>query len=165
MPARGYLDGVANIDVRTAGPADLDALLTSVTGLFREDAGQHDPYMDQGWPARDGAAHYGGALAEPTCLILLAWHGDRCVGHLVGKLTGPDSIRTARFAILESLRADPTVRGQGVGSALVAEFLRWAKENGAERASVTAYAANERAQRFYQRHGFAPQSVVLRASI
>jgi len=35
------------------------------------------------------------------------------------------------------------------------------QDSGAQRASVTAYAANEGAQRFYARHGFALKSVIL----
>jgi hypothetical protein len=40
-------------------------------------------------------------------------------------------------------------------------FLSWAGKKGAHRASVTAYAANHDAQRFYARHGFAVNSVIL----
>ena len=40
-------------------------------------------------------------------------------------------------------------------------FLAWAAEKGADRATVTAYAANDGAQRFYARHGFALKSVIL----
>ncbi len=57
-------------------------------------------------------------------------------------------------------------RGQGVGARLVDEFLGWAWSRGAERASVVvAYAANERAIRFYQRAGFRPKSVSLERGI
>jgi hypothetical protein len=37
----------------------------------------------------------------------------------------------------------------------------WAAEKGAQRATVTAYAANDGARRFYARHGFAVRSVTL----
>jgi GNAT superfamily N-acetyltransferase len=156
---------VTDFVVSVAGPADLDAFVASVAGLFREDAGRHDPYMDLDWPNREGVAWYGGLATDPNCLLALARHEGRGVGHLVGKLAEPDSIRLARFAILESIRVDPAVRGRGVGGLLVREFFAWAQARGAERASVTAYAANEAAQRFYRRHGFAPQSVTLRAAL
>jgi GNAT superfamily N-acetyltransferase len=151
--------------VGVAEPDDLDAFVASVAGLFREDAGRHDPYMDVDWPKREGAAWYGGLLTDPSWLLLLARQEGRGVGHLVGKLAEADSIRLARFAILESIRVDPAVRGRGVGGLLVREFFTWARARGAEQASVTAYAANEAAQRFYGRHGFAPQSVTLRAAV
>jgi hypothetical protein len=68
----------------------------------------------------------------------------------VGKLVGPDSIKLDRFAVLESIRV---------------EFFACAWRNEAAVASVTAYAANDGAQRFYARHGFAPASVVMRAPL
>jgi GNAT superfamily N-acetyltransferase len=83
----------------------------------------------------------------------------------VGKLTGPDELRTGRFAVLESIRVDPAARGRGAGSALIQNFFDWAKEKGAAVASVTAFAANTDAQRLYERHGFAPQAVTLRTAL
>jgi ribosomal protein S18 acetylase RimI-like enzyme len=151
--------------VSVAGPDDLDAFVGSVAGLFREDGGTHDPAMDVSWPARDGAAYYGGLLADPDCLLAVARDGDRVVGHLVGKLLEPDDLRRQRFAVLESIRVDPAARGHGAGGQLVSLFLDWARGRGAEQASVTAFAANAAAQRFYRRHGFTPMSVTLRAPV
>jgi GNAT superfamily N-acetyltransferase len=42
-------------------------------------------------------------------------------------------------------------------------FLTWARDRGAQQTSVTAYAANDAAQRLYARHGFEPASITLRA--
>lgn len=151
--------------VRPAGPEDLDALLASVDGLFAEDGGVHDPHIDVRWPARDGRAYYAGLLDDPACLLALAWSGDTVAGHLVGKLVEPDSIRLVRFAVLESMRVDPAYRDRGVGGQLVVAFFDWARSQEAVTASVTAFAANDGAQRFYVRHGFAPQSITLRAPV
>jgi GNAT superfamily N-acetyltransferase len=96
----------------------------------------------------------------------LARDGERALGHLVGRVLEPDTLRPGtRVAVLQSMRVVPEARGRGVGSRLVAAFFDWAKERGAVRASVTAYAANEGAQRFYARHGFVPASVTLRATL
>jgi len=156
---------MSDISVSAARAADIDAFVASVDGLFHEDGGRHDPFLDTGWPAREGSAYYADIVDDPNCLLAVARDGDRVVGHLVGKLVGPDSIKLDRFAVLESIRIDPGTRGQGVGSLLVAEFLAWARRNEAAVASVTAYAANDGAQRFYARHGFAPASVVMRAPL
>jgi len=156
---------MSDISVSAARAADIDAFVASVDGLFHEDGGRHDPFLDTGWPGREGSAYYAGIVDDPNCLLAVARDGDRVVGHLVGKLVGPDSIKLDRFAVLESIRVDPGTRGQGVGSLLVAEFLAWARRNEAAVASVTAYAANDGAQRFYARHGFAPASVVMRAPL
>jgi GNAT superfamily N-acetyltransferase len=156
---------MTGIDIHTVTADDIDDLLVSVAGLFREDAGTHDSTMDTTWPARGGADYYGELVGTDDCLLALARAGTTTVGHLVGKLQPPNDLREATFAVLESIRVDPAARGTGVGSRLVEHFLAWARDNGAEHASVTAYAANEGAQRFYRRHGFGPMSVVLRRKL
>lgn len=160
------VEGMTRIDVVTAD--DIDDIVASVAGLFEEDGGRFDPdIMNTGWPARGGAAYYGGLIGDDACLLALARDdgGDRTLGHLVGRLVGPDDLRLAPIAVLESIRVDPAVRGTGVGTALVAHFSDWARTRGAERASVTAFAANDGARRFYARHGFTPMSVTLRADL
>lgn len=156
---------MSDISVRPALAADIDAFVVSVDGLFHEDGGRHDPFLDTRWPAKEGSTYYASLVDDPNCLLAVACDGDRVVGHLVGKLVGPDAIKLARFAVLESIRVNPDARGQGVGSLLVAEFLAWARRHEAAQASVTAYAANDGARRFYARHGFAPASVVMRAPL
>jgi GNAT superfamily N-acetyltransferase len=152
--------------VSPASENDRAAFLASVDGLFHEDAGVHDPYGDADWVARGGAAYFADLVADPRALPLLARDGDRALGHLVGRVLDPDVLLPGtRVAVLESIRVDPGARGRGVGGRLVAAFFDWAREHGAVRAGVTAYAANEGAQRFYARHGFAPASVTLRAML
>jgi GNAT superfamily N-acetyltransferase len=156
---------MTGVTVHTVTRDDLDALVASVTELFREDAGTHDPSTDQQWPVREGTDYYAGLMNDETCLLALARDGDRPVGHLVGKLSESNSIRTERLAILESLRVAPQSRGTGVGGLLVEHFLAWARQHEARQASVTAYAANEAAQRLYARFGFTPMSVTMRARL
>jgi GNAT superfamily N-acetyltransferase len=152
-----------------ASPAtehDRAAFLASVDGLFHEDAGVHDGYGDSEWAARGGAAYFADLLTNPEAIPLLARDGERALGHLVGRVLEPDTLRPGtRVAVLESMRVVPEARGRGVGGRLVAAFFDWARECGAVRASVTAYTANEGAQRFYARHGFVPASVTLRATL
>jgi GNAT superfamily N-acetyltransferase len=151
------------VTVSPVTEGDIDALVASVAGLFAEDAGRHDPAMDLHWPEREGAAYYSRLLGDQACLLLLARDGDQAVGHLVGRLSGPDSLRTQPLAVLESMRVAPGARRTGVGSLLVRHFFTWARDSGVEQASVTAYAANDAALRFYARHGFSPTSVTSRA--
>lgn len=152
--------------VGPAAEGDRAAFLSSVDGLFHEDAGVHDSRSDPEWAARGGAAYFTDLLGDPRAVPLLARDGDRVVGHLVGRLLEPDTLQPGtRVAVLESMRVIPEVRGQGVGARLVTAFFAWAKEHGAVRAGVTAYTANADAQRFYARHGFLPASVTLRAPL
>ena len=151
------------ITVNAARDDDIGPLVASVAALFREDGGRHDSLMDMDWPAREGAAYYSALLHDQTCLVVLASDGSQPIGHLIGKLTGPGPLRTGRIAVLESMRVAPGSRRAGAGSLLVQHFFSWARDHGAQEASVTAYAANQTAQRFYDQHGFAPRSITSRA--
>lgn len=151
--------------VTVADRDDLPALVASVTGLFREDGGKHDAAMDTTWPDREGLQYYGGLLACESCLLAVARDGVRVVGHLVGKLHEPNSLRTQRFAELESIRVDPDHRRSGIGGGLVDNFLVWAREHGARQASVSAFAANQEALQLYGRLGFVPMTVTMRAAL
>ncbi len=163
--------GVANVGVMTsvtvsvAGSNDMPAFVASVTGLFREDGGAHDPAMDVTWPERAGLDYYSGLVEDETCLLAVARAGSQVVGHLVGKLQEANSLRLQRFAVLESIRVDPDRRGTGVGGMLVDHFLAWARQHEARQASVSAFAANRGAQRLYGRLGFVPMTVTMRAAL
>lgn len=149
--------------VTTASHDDIDALVASVAGLFVEDGARHDSLMDVGWPAREGAAYYSALIGDQTCLVTLARQDSQVIGHLIGRLSEPGALRTGRIAVLESMRVTPAARGTGVGSLLVENFLAWGRDHDAAQASVTAFAANRTAQRFYERHGFVAKSVTSRA--
>ncbi|MDX3188844.1 GNAT family N-acetyltransferase [Streptomyces sp. MN03-5084-2B] len=143
-------------------PEDVPELLASAAALFAEDGGRHDPFMDTGWPGREGQAYYAGLVEDPECLCLLAAGG---AGHLVGRLRRPDPLRPAAVtAVLESMRVAPERRREGVGGALVAGFLAWAREHGANEMTVQAYAQNAGALDFYRAHGFRPFLVALTRS-
>jgi GNAT superfamily N-acetyltransferase len=141
---------------------DIPDILASAGALVVADAGVHDAAATNlGWAAGTGAAYCASLLASRQNLVLLAREGDEVVGHLVGRLSGPGSVHPIRVADLESIHVYPAHRGHGIGGQLMRAFLVWAADNGAQRATVTAYAANAGAQRFYARHGFAIRSVIL----
>ncbi|GAB3145363.1 GNAT family N-acetyltransferase [Amycolatopsis sp. NPDC004378] len=138
---------------------DVPELLKSAAALFAEDGGRRDPYMDTGWPAREGAAYYAGLIDDPDCLCLLVPGG---AGHLIGRLLPPDPLRPeAVRAELESMRVAPDRRREGLGAALVDTFLTWAGDRGANEVTVQAYARNETALAFYETRGFRPFLVTL----
>jgi GNAT superfamily N-acetyltransferase len=149
------------IRIRTAEAADVSLLVTSAIGLFQDDAGVHDPTMNVSWPEAEGEPYYAAAVADPSTLCLVAEENGELVAHLIGRLQAASSLRLVDTAVLESIRVVPDQRGKGVGTALAESFVDWARSRGATRATVTAYAANERAVRFYQRHGFAARSITL----
>ena len=98
----------------------------------------------------------------PDVLQFLTYMAGRTtrvkLGSMVVVLPWHDPIRVAE---LESIHVYPAHRNRGAGEQLMTAFLVWAAGKGAQRATVTAYAANDGARRFYARHGFALKSVVL----
>jgi GNAT superfamily N-acetyltransferase len=152
------------VTIRTspATPDDIPDILASADALVATDAGRHDAAATNlGWAAQTGIAYCTALLASDDNLVLLSRDGDDVAGHLVGRLHGPGSVHPIRVAELESIHVYPRHRNRGAGEQLMTAFLAWAAERGAQRATVTAYAANDGAQRFYARHGFALKSVIL----
>lgn len=148
-------------EIRKAVPADIEGLVACSTGLFAEDAGTRDPTLSQDWPRLHAADSYRAHLGDGSKLVLVADAGGAVVGHLTGSLGEASDIRPIRVATLVSMYVMPPHRNEGVGARLVAAFREWAASAAADRLAVSAYAANEGAIRFYQRHGFAPRTVVL----
>ncbi|HEV7897726.1 MAG TPA: GNAT family N-acetyltransferase [Planosporangium sp.] len=153
------------VTIRTAGRRDLDVVVALAVALFAEDAGQRDPYTDLDWPRREGREYFGGLLTGPTTRCWLAEVDGTVAGSLVGRISRESTVRPVRMAELESMYVRPEYRGAGVGAALVAQFFEWARRRGAKRATVTAYAANDRALAFYTRNGFTPRSVQMEVGL
>jgi len=148
------------IRISTATTDDLAEIVASVDSLFATDAGAHNAAATNlRWASENGIAYYTSLLADSDNLVLLARDDNEVAGHLVGRISGPGSVHPIRVADLESVHVYPPHRN--VGEQLVTAFLAWAAEKGAQRATVTAYAANDGARRFYARHGFAVRSVTL----
>jgi GNAT superfamily N-acetyltransferase len=82
-------------------------------------------------------------------------------GYLVGYTMPVTDLRPVKIAELESMFVREDARGQGIGKRLVEAFIKWSLQEGAQRASVTAYAANGKAIAFYKRLGFEPRNVSL----
>jgi L-phenylalanine/L-methionine N-acetyltransferase len=82
---------------------------------------------------------------------LVAVHGERVIGHLnAAREEGP---MTGHVASL-GMAVAPDWRGKGVGSALLAEAIRWAKEMRVEKLALSVYPHNEAALALYRKFGF-----------
>ncbi|GAA1024486.1 MULTISPECIES: GNAT family N-acetyltransferase [Amycolatopsis] len=156
-----------NAVVVRATPESVPRLVASATSLFAEDGALRDPWMDLTWPHREGPAYYADLAhrSDSLCLLALSAAGS-AIGHLIGRTRRADPLRPgAVVGALESMRVDPAHRGTGVGTALADEFFAWAREFGANQVSVTAYATNDSAIRFYRGRGFTPFELALHAPV
>jgi ribosomal protein S18 acetylase RimI-like enzyme len=82
---------------------------------------------------------------------LVAVAGDRVVGHLTAsREEGP----VTRHVATLGMAVAPEWRGRGVGSALLAEAIRWARAMGVEKLALSAYPDNHAALALYRKFGF-----------
>ncbi|MFB9631126.1 GNAT family N-acetyltransferase [Nonomuraea helvata] len=155
--------------ITVARVEDVTALIQSAASLFQEDGGQRDPFMDANWPTRNGLDYYLGMITSARSLALLARRDSTegtVVGHLTGQMRAPNELRpNAVVAELVSMRVTEEQRGHGVGAKLVEHFFSWAKEQGANQATVSAYASNTDAVCFYQGRGFQPELIGLKIDL
>ena len=152
---------MGRLRIVAAGADDVEELVCLNARLFLEDAGLRDPHTDTSWPAMHGREHFLGLLSRDDAVCFLAWLGERSVGYLAGYVRLATPLRPVGVAELQSMYVVRSERSRGTGRQMVEEFLAWARRRQAGLVSVTAYAANEKAIRFYERLGFGPKTVSL----
>jgi GNAT superfamily N-acetyltransferase len=90
-------------------------------------------------------------LASDETIAILA--GTPAVG--VALVTfRPNVWYAGRVALLDELYVVPSLRSQGIGSALVAHLLSLAREGDVDLIEINVDEGDVDAQRFYERHGF-----------
>lgn len=93
-------------------------------------------------------------VGSPTSILLIARYPDE-TSPIIGMLTlliyrVPSGVR----AHIEDIVVDETVRGRGIGEALIRHALGVAREAGANGVGLTTNPRREAANRLYQRVGF-----------
>ena len=84
-------------------------------------------------------------------MLLAIDDNDRIIGIATLSVTmGPI---TRKNAYLEDFVTDSSVRGQGIGSALWDEMLKWSAEKGCHNLCFTCGHGREASQEFYKRRG------------
>ena len=155
-PAQGP---VAEVDIRRAGPQDIEAYLSLDDALYRHLATPpiflpHDRDLrsaDEAW------------LADPANALWLAENATEALGFMK---QGPASTGACGIIYDEGTSSivgayiRQGVRRQGIGAALLNRVLQWAAEQGYVRCAVDFEPMNVLAARFWMRH-FQPVSYAL----
>ena len=129
------------ISVRVAASVDAD-LVAAVTALLPQLSRSAPP------PTHEQLARI---VADPATTLFVAEDGTRIVGTLT---LAAFEIPTGRRAWIEDVVTDASVRGTGVGSALVNAALAHAATLGARTVDLTSRPDREEANRLYVRLGF-----------
>jgi RimJ/RimL family protein N-acetyltransferase len=137
--------------MRIAGPGDAAALLKLKQRLDREtsfmllEADERDASV----PAV--ADELAAVTRAGNSAVIVAESGDEMVGYV--ELTG-GAFRRNRATAYLVIGVLAQASGQGVGTGLLAEAMRWAASAGLHRLELTVMAHNHRAIGLYERIGF-----------
>ena len=153
------MEAASDIEIRRAGPEDIDTAVRLEDGLRRYQAGSpvfvpYPPERQAGLPALNEQL-----LADPAIGCWLAYRDGRAVGMQVFAPTPEGWMNLPERSIaVEHAYTEEEERGSGVGMALLRHGLAWAREAGFERCVVDWETPNLLASRFWQRTGFRPLS-------
>lgn len=133
---------MSQVDIRSATPGDVDPLAELSTQL--------------GYPSsvEQTAGRLAPILASDDHLVLVAESVDGVVGwiHVFLALR----VESGPFAEIGGFVVTETLRGQGIGRALLTAAEEWVRRRGVAKLRVRTRSTRHGAQAFYQRLGFAP---------
>ncbi|PKQ06350.1 MAG: GNAT family acetyltransferase [Alphaproteobacteria bacterium HGW-Alphaproteobacteria-11] len=135
-----HMDNESGVRTARAGDGPALAALWEACGLTR-------PWND---PAKDFAF----ALAGPASTVLVIEREGRIVA---SAMVGHDGHRGAVYYVA----ADPAMRGQGLGRAIMAAAEHWLAERGVWKLNLMVRRGNEAATGFYAALGYAQEEVVV----
>jgi GNAT superfamily N-acetyltransferase len=140
------------IDIRRAGPEDLTRVVALTRALH-----QHlmaSPTFLSNWGPPDRVA-YITYLQDPAHAVWLAWRDGEAIAYLHA---GPANDEASTIIYDEGTCSimgaytQETVRGAGIGTALLERALAWAKDAGYTRCAVDFEPMNPPARRFWLRY-------------
>ncbi|MEO0538311.1 MAG: N-acetyltransferase [Cyanobacteria bacterium P01_A01_bin.123] len=128
-----------SIEIREASKSELDDVLSVERAAFdsNEEVDLVSALLDD-------------SSAQPA-LSLLAWEGDRAVGHILftaARLT--ETHNTASISLLAPLAVIPEAQKQGIGTQLIERGFQLLSQAGVELVFVLGHPT------YYPRHGFKP---------
>ncbi len=150
---------MVNVEIRTAGVADIDA----IQRLNRELDRCHTRLLPEIFRPVEGDARPDSLVREwvedPDADFLVAEDEGGIVGFVsVRKSASPPypMFRPREFAVIDDLVVGESRRGTGIGTALIDAAAGWAARRGLGRIQATVWSANRSAREFYARRGFRP---------
>jgi diaminopimelate decarboxylase len=147
----------AGVTVRRATPRDAASALDLWRAVIAE--GRWVRSDDVAQPVREWRRRFARAIGDDA-IELVAVDG-RVVGHL--GLTRERHPAARHVATLAVVVAEDR-RGEGIGTGLLAEAIRWARRAGVEKLVLSVYPSNRRAIALYRRFGFREEGRLSRHS-
>ena len=144
------------VEIRRAGPDDVEDVYCLMSANLRYHAGSpvFFPLFAEAWPSLHDFATQ--ELADPASVAWLVYRNGRAIAIQTFAPAHP-SVQTPEGAVyLDHGYTEPEARGTGVATALLAHSMRWARDAGHTRCTLTFAPANLLSTRFWLGHGFRP---------
>ncbi len=141
------------MEISIASLNDIPELCTLLNSLFSQEA---EFLPDRQAQTRGLATVINGSEVGD---ILIARDDGEIIG-MVNLLYTVSTALGAQVALLEDMVVSPNRRGQGIGSILIRDAVKFAREKGCMRITLLTDDDNEEAHRFYKRHGFSRSSMI-----
>lgn len=148
---------------RRATPADVDALAALVTAEHHELAPQRGGAL---WVAAAPPAspeRLLAALADPRALVLAGTIDDVVLGVAIARVVHAPGV--GAVAIIDDLFVDTEAREVGIGAALIAEVVTWARDIGCVGVDATVLPGNRPAKNFFEAHGLVARAITVHRRI
>jgi RimJ/RimL family protein N-acetyltransferase len=148
----------AGVRIRAASPGDAARFLTLYRDIVAEDRFLRIERVLRS--ARETRRRFRHSRTSHDA-FLLAVEGERIVGWI--------SMAREPFAVIRHVATFGMAvagdrRGRGIGAALLAEALRWAREVGVEKVELSVFPENRTALALYRRYGFVEEGRLRRHS-
>lgn len=124
--------------------------------------GRPDIFRDQA--QKYSASQVLALLNSPKNPIFVAVEGEKVLGYCFCKVKDYENesvVNDHTELYIDDLCVDEGCRGQGIGTALYNEVLRYAKMRRCHNLTLNVWSFNQRAMKFYEKLGLKPQRVFM----
>lgn len=141
------------IEYRAARGSDLKDFYRIFEQFSKKEAADYEnPIANTEWIRTENAKQYYNKLRQEQ-FFWLAVANDEIIGFCTGSLRKVEPLGIT-VGNLVNILVSEDYRSLGIGTKLVNTFKAYCKENGCNNITVTFMEKNERAEKFYARHGF-----------
>ncbi len=162
---RASHSNMKNIAIRRAGLGDMTRV-QELSNMLGGNSRGFDADLGLDWAhTKTGVNYYRERLQQDKGVCFVAELEGRLVGFISCTLHAPDEWKTFVRAEIDNIFVEDEYRQKRVGQLLIGRAKQWAREIGAARLIVNAFAANKHACAFYVREGFTPYDVTLQVAL
>ncbi|RJO61560.1 GNAT family N-acetyltransferase [candidate division WS5 bacterium] len=147
--------------IRKASIKDIETIQSLEYELYQETKEIHDPTFNPDWAkSEETAEKYRTWMEEGVYIAFICEEDKEPIGILVGGIKEAKHRVNITWGKIDHLFVKKEFRNKGIGTQLLKNFEKWAKQNGANREIVYTHTVNHSARKLYQREGFEESEII-----